>query len=186
MSVGQSLVTAEEFKQIAAERGGLVELVRGEVVEMSRTGKIHGIVCGHVAFALIGWSKPGRLGWVMTNDVGILTEQNPDSVRGPDVLFINAKRLPTPLDDENWLKIPPDLCVEVLSPNDRWQDVVEKIDEYFHLGVPEVWVLDPAKHEIHVHRSTNGSPDVLREGETLTSEGLPGFECAVSELFEGC
>jgi Uma2 family endonuclease len=186
MSVGQALVTAEEFKQIAHEHDGLVELVRGEVIEMSRAGKLHGLVCGHVAFFLMSWSKSRESGWVMTNDVGVLTERDPDSVRGPDVLFIRKERLPSPGDDENWLTIPPDLCVEVLSPNDRWSEVIEKISEYFHLGVPEVWVLDPQKHEVQIHLQSNGSPDTLRDGDTLTSERLPGFECAVSELFEGC
>jgi Uma2 family endonuclease len=186
MSVGQSLVTAEEFKQIAAERDGLVELVRGEVVEMTRPGVKHGAVRAEIARRLGNWASPQKQGRVISNDAGVQTERDPDSVRGPDVLFIHATRLPTPLDDENWLKIPPDLCVEVLSPNDRWQDVIEKIDEYFHLGVPEVWVLDPAKHEVHIQQNTNGSPDVLRDGDTLTSERLPGFECAVIDLFEGC
>jgi len=186
MSVGQAVVTAEEFKQIAGDHDGLVELVRGEVIEMSRAGKIYGIVCGHVAFMLLSWSKPDKRGWVMTNDVGVVTETDPDSVRGPDVLYISAKRLPSALDGEGWLTIPPDLCVEVLSPHDRWPDVIEKISEYFRLGVPEVWVLDPATHEVQIHLDAEGLPVVLRNGDTLTSDRLPGFECAVSELFEGC
>jgi Uma2 family endonuclease len=186
MSVGQALMTAEEFKQIAADSDGLVELVRGEVIEMSRAGKLHGLVCGHVAFFLMSWSKSRESGWVMTNDVGVLTERDPDSVRGPDVLFIRKERLPRPGDDENWLMIPPDLCVEVLSPNDRWSEVIEKISEYFHLGVPEVWVLDPATHEIQIHLDSQRLPTTLHDGDTLTSDRLPGFECAVSDLFEGC
>lgn len=186
MSVGQALVTAEEFKEIARGHNGLVELVRGEVVEKSRAGKLHGLVSGQVTFFLTSWSKPQQLGWVITNDVGVLTERDPDSVRGPDVLFIRRERLPSPGDDENWLTIAPDFCVEVFSPSDRWAGVVAKISEYFHLGVPEVWVLDPERREVHIHRNSNGSPDVLREGATLTSEQLPGFQCAVSDLFEGC
>jgi len=186
MSVGQALVTAEEFMQIAADRDGLVELVHGEVIEMSRPGAQHGLVCAEIAGELRNWAKPGRRGRVLTNDAGVQTERDPDTVRGPDVLFIRMERLPSGSVPAGWIEIPPDLCVEVLSPNDRWPDVVEKINEYFHLGVPEVWVLNPATHEVQIHLDTEGLPDVLRDGDTLTSDRLPGFECAVSELFEGC
>ena len=186
MSVGQALVTAEEFMQIAHDNDGLVELVRGEVIEMSRAGKIHGLLCSRITFFLMSWSNPDDLGWVMSNDVGVLTERDPDSVRGPDVLFIRKSRMQTLQDDHNWITIPPDLCVEVLSPNDRWADVVAKINEYFQLGVPEVWVLDPEKHEVQVHLDANGSPNTLRDGDMLTSKQLQGFKCAVRDLFDGC
>ncbi|MCA9027060.1 MAG: Uma2 family endonuclease [Planctomycetaceae bacterium] len=186
MSVGQALVTAEEFKQIAIDRDGLVELVRGEVIEMSRPGVKHGGVCAEITRHLGNWAAPKKLGRVIANDAGVQTEHNPDSVRGPDVFFIRMERLPNGGYPDGWLEVPPDLCVEVLSPNDRWSEVVEKISEYFRLGVPEVWVLDPARHEVQVHLNTNGLPRTLRDGDALTSEQLPGFECAVSKLFEGC
>ncbi len=186
MSVGQALVTAEEFKQIAIDRDGLVELVRGEVIEMSRPGAHHGLVCAEISRLLGSWAKPKRLGRVLTNDAGVQTERDPDSVRGPDVTFIRMERLVDGQVPTGWVEIPPDLCVEVLSPTDRWSEVVKKISEYFHLGIPEVWVLDPVRHEVQIHLDTNGTPRTLRDGDTLASEQLPGFECAVSELFEGC
>lgn len=186
MSVGQALVTAEKFKEIVAERDAPLELIRGEVVEMTRPGVRHGGICAAVATALLNWARPEQKGRVVSNDSGIQTERDPDSVRGPDVFFIRMDRLPDGNYPEGWLEIPPDLCVEVLSPNDRWSEVIEKINEYFQLGVPEVWVLDPATHEIQIHLDSQRLPTTLHDGDTLTSERLPGFECAVSELFEGC
>ncbi len=186
MSVGQAVVTAEEFKQIAVETDGLVELVRGEVIEMSRPGAKHGYVCLNVGSELRGWARAGGHGRAVSNDAGIQTERDPDTIRGPDVYFIREERLHGGTLPDGWLEVPPDLCVEVLSPNDRWPDVIEKISEYFRLGVPEVWVLDPATHEVRAHLNAEGLPVVLRDGDTLTSDRLPGFECAVSELFEGC
>jgi Uma2 family endonuclease len=186
MSVGQALVTAEEFKQIAADRDGLVELVRGEVIEVSRPGAQHGLVCGEIASELRNWAKPQRRGRVLTNDAGVQTERDPDSVRGPDVAFIRMERLPEGPLTTGWLEFAPDLCVEVLSPHDRWGEVLSKIDEYLTLGVPEVWVLDPRKREVQIHVAAADALTILHEGEILTSERLPGFACAVSDLFEGC
>lgn len=186
MSVGQALVTAEEFKQIAVDRGGLVELVRGEVVDVSRPGAKHGYVCNEIGRRLGNWASSHRAGRVVSNDAGIQTEHDPDTVRGPDVYFIREERLPDGKLPDGWLEIPPDLCIEVLSPHDRWKEVLEKIDEYFTLGVPEVWVLDPNKQEVHTHLADARAPTVLDVDKELTSEHLPGFSCNVSELFEGC
>jgi Uma2 family endonuclease len=38
---------------------------------------------------------------------------------------------------------PPFLCVEILSPEDRMSRVWERIHDYFKMGVPNVWVIDP-------------------------------------------
>jgi Uma2 family endonuclease len=186
MSVGQALVTAEEFTVIAAESDHKLELVKGEVIDMTRPGVKHGGVCAEVARQLGNWAVPTKRGRVVANDAGVQTERDPDSVRGPDVFYIRMDRLPGGEYPDGWLEIPPDLCVEVLSPHDRWPEVIEKINEYFRLGVPEVWVLDPATHEIQIHLDSQRLPTTLHDGNTLKSDRLPGFECAVSELFDGC
>lgn len=186
MSIAQALVTAEEFKQIAQDHDGLVELVRGAVVEVSRPGTKHGYICNEIGRHLGNWARSHRAGRAISNDAGVQTEHDPDTVRGPDVYFIREERLPGGKLPDGWLEVPPDLCVEVFSPHDRWKDVLEKIDEYFTLGVPEVWVLDPQKREVHVHLADGPVPAVLGVDQELTSQRLPGFCCAVRDLFEGC
>jgi Uma2 family endonuclease len=186
MSVGQAFVTAEEFKQIAHDHDGLVELVRGEVVKLQRTGARHGVVCVQIAVPLLEWVKQVHGGYVMTNNVGIQTQQNPDTVRGPDVIFVRKSRFPDGLSDGDWLGIAPDLCIEVLSTHDHRPELVAKLNEFFQLGVPEVWTLDPETREVQIHLDPHRFPTTLRDGDTLTSERLPGFACAVSDLFEGC
>jgi len=46
--------------------------------------------------------------------------------------------------DEEVFTKPPLLCVEVLSPEDRMNKVVTLAKEYLAMGVPVVWVIDPA------------------------------------------
>ena len=41
------------------------------------------------------------------------------------------------------IKNPPFLCVEVLSPEDRFTKVRERVADYLEFGVPYVWVIDP-------------------------------------------
>ncbi len=185
-TIQASLVTAEEFLQITADHDGLLELVRGEVREMNRPGSIHGFVCMNVGGELRTWAKGGRHGRVVCNDAGVVIQRDPDTVRGPDVYFIREDRLPNGELPAGWLEVAPDLCAEVLSPTDRWPDVLEKINEYFRMGVPEVWVLDPAKRQVHLHRADTPAPSILDVDQTLTSPHLPGFVCPISELFAGC
>jgi Uma2 family endonuclease len=179
------LVTAEEFADISVQLEVLCELVRGEVREMTRPTVRHGGVCASISAILWNWAKLGRHGRVITNDASVVTQRDPDSVRGPDVCFITESRLPDGKYPKVWFEVSPELCVKVLSENDRWKDITDKASEYFACGVKEVWVADPELKQLHVlppdppHR-------VLKANDMLTSNVLPGFECRVSEFFEGC
>ncbi|MCA9069963.1 MAG: Uma2 family endonuclease, partial [Planctomycetaceae bacterium] len=109
--------TAEEAYELLLESPA--ELVKGELIEMVRPGARHGIVCGEVTFLLKQWNKHAQLGKIATNDSGVVTERGPDTVRGPDIYFIQNRRLPDGA-PTGWVEVVPDLCIEVLSPNDRW------------------------------------------------------------------
>ena len=77
----------------------------------------------------------------------------------------------------------PDLAAEVVSPNDTYEEVDEKIEEYLRTGVRLVWVISPHNHTIRVYRA-NGSSHSLRENDELDGEDvLPGFRCPVRDLF---
>ena len=77
-------ITAAEYLWMP-DPGYPTELVRGEVIESGRPNNEHGVVCANVAVALAAHVRPRRLGRVMGNDSGFLTERDPDTVRGPDV-----------------------------------------------------------------------------------------------------
>jgi len=59
--------------------------------------------------------------------------------RIPDVCVV---RLPEP--DEQVFTEPPYLCIEILSPDDTFPGLQERLDDYLSMGVPNVWVIDPA------------------------------------------
>jgi Uma2 family endonuclease len=180
MSTAQALITVEEFSEMDFE--GPVELVRGEIVELTWSNTWHGYVCAKVAHLLQDWNTYDEHGFVICNNCGVLTERDPDTLRGPDVYFIRHGRLPGGKLPERWIEVPPNLAVEVFSPIDRWRDIWDKIHEYFALGVNEVWVIDPRKRTLHVMKPDDG-PQILGESQTLESpDVLAGFSCPVGSL----
>ena len=181
-TVAQELITAEQFVEMTFDAP--VELVRGEILEMARPGMRHGVVCGNAYDPLKAWSRSTQRGLVAINDTGVITERDPDTVRGPDVLYISRERLPLGEVPTTILSVAPDLAVEVFSPHDVWKDILEKVTEYFEAGVREVWVVDPEDRAVHVFRP-DSKPRKLTGADILESpDVLPGFSCQVAKFFE--
>lgn len=179
--VDPALVTAEQL----AARGdiGRSELVEGRIVKMSPTGEPHGVCELAFGAALREYARGRKLGRVSTGEVGVLTRRNPDSVRGADVVFVSFDRLAMS-SSSPFLDVAPDLVVEVLSPGDRWTDLIQKLREYFGIGVKVVWVADPAAGTVLAYRSLTDVREFV-EGDVLTDEDvLPGFAVPVVDLFE--
>jgi Uma2 family endonuclease len=85
---------------------------------------------------------------------------------------------------EGYFQIPPDLAVEVLSPDDRRKDVRDKIKDYVLNRVPLVWLVDPDTRTVIVYKGTMRG---FEFDETDTLDGgdvLPGFSCRVLDIFE--
>jgi len=63
------------------------------------------------------------------------TRVSAERVRIPDVCVVAEL--------EEVTSKPPLLCIEVLSPDDRWNRVLEAVTDYQAMRVPCVWVVDP-------------------------------------------
>lgn len=179
--VEEQLITAEELAAVGD--GGRCELVKGRIVVMSPTGDVHGGCEAAIAYHLGVYARSTGTGRVRTGEVGIITGRNPDTVRGADAVYISADRLAMKR-SRSYLDVAPELVVEVLSPDDRWTDLIQKLREYFGIGVQVVWVADPAAHTVLAYKSLTA----VREfgvGDLLADEDvLPGFAVPVADLFE--
>lgn len=78
--------------------------------------------------------------------------------------------------------LPPTLPVEVLSPDDRPGEVLEKVADYLNAGTHLVWIIDPDRRQARIHRA-NGTVTVIGESDVLDGEDvLHGFSCTLSEV----
>jgi Uma2 family endonuclease len=179
---GQTLTTADELLRLNLPNKR-TELIRGHLVVREPAGGPHGEVSAGVGALIWAHARANKLGKVFAAETGFKIESNPDTVRAPDVAFVRAGRLPTPL-ERGYPKIAPDLAVEVLSPDDRPREVTEKVKQWIERGTLLVWVIDPETKTAQVYRA-DGREGFIQQNEWLDGEAvLPGFRCSLSEIFE--
>ncbi len=186
-SVTETLLTADEFYRLSdPPHGGKMELVYGRVViHIAPAGK-HGERSLRIGRALQALADRTGIACV-TGETGYLLQTGPDLVRGPDVALVLRSRLPGgDLAEEGYVPVPPDLAVEVVSPNDLQRDVLEKVGEYVDAGVPRVWVVYARTRSVVVY-GPEQEQRILLEGETLgpAELGIEGVDFAlpVSDIF---
>jgi Uma2 family endonuclease len=180
-TVGRRLITAEEFMAMPnPPDGSRQELVRGVIETMPPPKGPHGICCSRVNRRVGGFVEDHNAGWTTCNDAGFILERGPDTVRGPDVAFWSRERVPEM--PAGYFEVPPDLAVEVVSPEDHFARIQRKVLQYLDAGVRLLWVVDPEDRSVTLYRPDQ-KPRILGENETITGEDvLPGLSCRVAEL----
>src|SRR4051812_20680274 len=183
MSTQTRVLTADEFLEWPDEPGRRQELIRGEVVSMSLAGGRHGAVTFEIGHLIGNYVKPAKLGKVYAAETGFIVERDPDTVRGADVAFVRTERLAAITKPEKHVPFAPDLAVEVISPNDRDDEVEEKVQTWLKAGTLMVWTVDPERRTVTIHRPGT-DPVTLAEDETILGGNVvPGFECRVGDFF---
>ena len=176
------ILTGEEFALIPGL--GRCELIAGKIVTMSPANWKHGDFVSEIAWHLRSFVKKHESGKVLTGKVGIYVRRDPDHIRGADVVFISSERI-AQITSESYLDVGPELVVKVISPGNTWQEMREKIDEYFAIGVEWVWLVEPERRAVVVYDSPT-QMTTLNEHDTLKGKGvLTGFSLSLAELFAG-
>src|SRR3712207_2813725 len=126
MAVVGALLTVEEYPALP-DNGRPNELVRGRVVPMNMPAPRHGEICVKVVRILGRFLDENDIGRLVSNDSGVITERDPDTVRGADVAFYSYQRVPRGPLPRHYLRVAPELVFEVRSPSDRWSQILAKV-----------------------------------------------------------
>jgi len=151
---------------------------------MNMPAPLHGYVSINVAGILREFVQAQDLGRIVGNDSAIVTERGPDTVRGADVAFYSFQRLPKGPFPKGYLGVVPELVFEVLSPSDRWREVLAKVAEYLNAGVLMVGVLDPDPKSLHLFFPDQPAKVLDADQELVLPSILPGFQIQVGKFFE--
>lgn len=174
-------ITPEDL--LAMPNGNDFELVNGELVERHMGAESSWIASNLIVLMAVFYR--GRVpGHLFTTDCGYQCySDDSGKVRKPDVSFVRKGRFAKDRIPKGYIRIPPDLAVEVLSPNDLADEAEAKVEEYLDAGVQLVWVISPKAETVTVYRADRSAVK-LHDADELSGENvLPGFRCKVSDLF---
>lgn len=187
MVMERQLISAEGFFEIVDSPGyedRSLELVEGEIIEMSKPSGLHGQITFLLSLKIGIHVVENGLGTVTAAETGFLLERNPDggdTVRALDIAFLSSANAPAVLPDQ-LVEYAPDLAVEVISPSNKVTDMHRKIRQLLAAGTALVWIVHPETRTVEVHTRSGA---VTLEADDILSGGdvLPGFEIPVREIF---
>jgi Uma2 family endonuclease len=182
MSTAIKLMTADELLGLP-KLGELYELIRGELRSMTPAGFEHGAVEVNLLVSLTLHARTHDLGLVVGGDTGFQIERDPDTVRSANVAFVAKARLESLGITTKYFPGAPDAAAEVISPNDRMNEVDDKVQQWLDAGCRLVWVINPRRREVIVYSHT-AKPAILTEDDALDGQDVvPGFRMVVKDLF---
>jgi Uma2 family endonuclease len=163
----------------------LYEIIDGQIVEIPPRSAYAAIIGSLLVSYLNNFARAHHLG-VAVSEVLFHLDLPVDRNRRPDGAFVSFKRWPRnqPLPEkENAWNVVPDLAIEVISPSDFADELLEKVVEYFQAGVQLVWLVYPRQRTVHVYESFTQIRALTRTDELEGSTVLPDFRLPLTELF---
>jgi Uma2 family endonuclease len=183
MASAIQLLTAEDLLRLPDD-GCRYELVDGEVRKMAPAGSQHGRIAVNITLQLAGFVRANDLGVVFAAETGFKLRSDPDTVRAPDAAFVTKARYARTGDVLGYWPGAPDLAIEVLSPNDNFSEVEEKVFEWLDAGARLVVLFDPRKRTATAYRSRTNIR-VYTADETLdASDVVAGWLFEVARAFD--
>jgi Uma2 family endonuclease len=156
------------------------EIIDGDLVVTPAPGTRHQRAVLRIGATFLAYAdQHGGEAFVAPTDV-FFTD---DNVVEPDVLFIRPDHVGRI--EPKYVRGAPDVVVEVSSPSTHRIELVRKLELYQRFGVPEYWYVDLQADRVEIHRLEQGRyavPALLRRGDVLTSEQVPGFELPVDDV----
>lgn len=176
-----ALMEPEELLRVPD--GDRYELIDGRPKEKD-VGAKSDEIGGLVVTQFNNFIRPRKLGRAYASQTGFQCFPNrPKLVRMPDAAFVAADRLPAEGSPDGYVTVAPDIAVEVVSPNETYEEVEAKVAEYRSAGVKLVWVISPHSKTVLIRRLDGTCAEVGEAGTLSGEDVLPGFSCAVAELF---
>lgn len=166
MSSTGTLVSLDEYLSTVYDADR--EFVDGELIERNMGEFDHSALLGIIFASLHGQRRESGIHVFPELRVQVAATR----YRVPDITVTTQKG------KGRVLRVPPFLCVEILSPEDRASRMETKIDDYLAFGVRHVWVIDGRERRAWSY--TSGG---RRESSTLLTTSEPRLTLALDEIF---
>jgi Uma2 family endonuclease len=165
----RTLISVEEYLRTSYRPD--CDYVDGEVLERNVGETDHSWLQTMLSAYLVA----RRAQWRITVLVEQRVQVTGTHFRVPDICVILG---PKPV--EQILTKAPFICIEILSLEAPWPRIQQRIDDYLAMGVPYVWVLDPATKTAYSATPVERTQAVT-DGVLKTQS--PSVELPLSEIF---
>lgn len=175
-------MTLAEYEALPADDAYIDEVSRGVLVREPRPGQQHGEIVAELTYLLRACLETHPVGRIVTEG-GFLLSTAPLTLRGPDIAFLRAERVPAEK-NPRFFRGAPDLVIEVVSPSNRGGELLQKIGEFLDAGTQIAWIVYPATQTVAQHTAA-GEVRVFHANDVLTvPQLLPEFELSVARIFQ--
>jgi Uma2 family endonuclease len=183
-----TLITDEELNLLEGQSDEYwIEVEDGEIIKVERKMTFfHMLIIQNLFRILDEFVRANDLGYVFIDGGRYILAGKRKGVQRayqPDLSFMRKGRI----DDFDWqgdFEGAPDLAVEVVSPGQGNPYYLKRISRYFEAGVEEIWLIDPARRELHQYRHDDDVSRLYSEADTIKFEKLfPNLELVMADLF---
>lgn len=172
-------ITLEAFLS-SAEIHNRHELINGQAIPKVSPKRFHAKTQKSLLKLLDTWAE-GR-GHFYPEWSVVLTRNDEPWVPIPDLMYVSYDRLPADWDEDAPCPIPPNLAIEIISPEQTFGAMVAKATDYLAAGVIRVWVVDPRAKSITVFYP-DAPPTTCTENQIVEDSALDGLQFTVAEVF---
>ncbi len=179
-TIEKKTFTYKDYEKLP--EGSPYQLIGGDLVMTPSPIPYHQILIGKIFLKLSKYVEDKKVGMVLLAPLDVYFSET-DTYQ-PDIMFISRERLN--IVGEKKIEGPPDLIIEILSPQTAYYDLRTKKDTYEKSGVKEYWIVDPLQKTIEVFFNKEGGFKLVGsakgEGE-INSEILKGNILSLKEVF---
>ena len=151
---------------------------------MPGAGELHIAIVVMLFKLLDRFVEQHDLGIVRPDGLAYMLRRDPDQVRIPDVSFVTWESVPEGDVSERFWEGPSTLADEVVSPNDRADDIHERVQDYLGAGARQVWVLWPRRRSVSIYSRDVDTRELGPDSQLIGGDVLPGFGVRVGDLFD--
>ena len=148
-----------------------VDYVDGQIEERNLGEFDHGTTI----LELANYFRSHRQEWNIRVALDTRMQVSATRFRVPD-LSITSLAAPK----EQILRTPPILCIEVLSPEDTLRKMRRRVEDYFTLGVPHIWIFDFQLRNVTICHPDGA--DTLQSTGNLTIPNTP-ISLPIAQIF---
>jgi len=160
-----------------------IEWIDGRPVQKLMPTDLHGILQFAFTKFLTIWARSHSAAGKVIPEWRFITPANAYKTESlvPDVAYL-ATYFNLPKPDRTYPTIPPDIVVEILSPDDRQEDVAKRQSFFLWWGVRLVLIADPVNRTVEADEPSQPA-GFYGETDTVTSSSFPSLAIPLREIF---